>query len=75
MERWLLIWVQERLVRPQAPSKELFEDFTMKMRERRSKRRAQFRTQLHGGSMELEFTEGSASSISVAETGEAMNDP
>ncbi|KAK8447239.1 hypothetical protein SEVIR_8G030901v4 [Setaria viridis] len=59
----------------ESPSKELSEDFTMKRRERRSKRKPQFRTQLHGGSMELEFTEGSTSSVAVAEIGQAMNDP
>ena len=47
------------------------EDFVVK-RERRSKRKAQFRTQLHGGGMELESTEGSTSSVAVVGTGEAI---
>ncbi|XP_072150913.1 seipin-1-like [Setaria viridis] len=61
--------------RGESPSKELSEDFTMKRRERRSKWKPQFRTQLHGGSVELEFTEGSTSSVALVETGQAMNDP
>ena len=47
------------------------EDFVVK-RERRSKWKAQFRTQLHGGGMELESTEGSTSSVAVVGTGEAI---
>ncbi|KAJ1274264.1 hypothetical protein BS78_05G049100 [Paspalum vaginatum] len=56
-------------------NKELDGDFAAKRRERRSKRKAQFRSQLHGGSMEHKFAEGSTSSVPVVETGEAMNDP
>lgn len=61
--------------RGESPRKELPEHLTMKRRERRSKRKPQFRTQLHGGSVELEATEGSTSSVAVVETGQAMNDP
>ncbi|WVZ54443.1 hypothetical protein U9M48_005233 [Paspalum notatum var. saurae] len=51
-------------------SKDLDDDFTVKRRERRSKRKAQFRAQLHGGSRtEHKFAEGSASSVPVVETG------
>lgn len=57
----------------ESSSKDVSEDFAVKWRERRSKRKAQFRTRLHGGSMELEPTEGSTSSVAVVETGE--NDP
>ncbi|CAN6348929.1 unnamed protein product [Urochloa humidicola] len=59
----------------ESPRKELSEDFTMKRRERRNKRKPQFWTQLHGGSPELKFTEGSTSSVAVVETDQAMNDP
>ncbi|PUZ43709.1 hypothetical protein GQ55_8G030200 [Panicum hallii var. hallii] len=61
----------------ESPSQELSEDFAVKRRERRSKRKSQFRTQLHGGSMDLEFTEGSTSSAAEVETDQAMsmNDP
>lgn len=59
----------------ESSSKEVPEDFAVKWRERRSKRKAQFRTRLHGGSMELGSTEGSTSSVAVVETSEAMNDP
>jgi len=56
----------------ESPSQELSEDFTVKRRERRSKWKSQFRKQLHGGSMDLEFTEGSTSSVAVVETDQAM---
>ncbi|CAL4995551.1 unnamed protein product [Urochloa decumbens] len=59
----------------ESPIKELSEDFTMKRRERRNKRKPQCRTQLHGGSIELKFTEGSTSSVAVVETDQSMNDP
>ena len=59
----------------ESSSKEVSEDFAVKWRERRSKRKAQFRTRLHGGSMDLESTEGSTSNVAVVETSEAMNDP
>ncbi|XP_066339258.1 seipin-1-like [Miscanthus floridulus] len=59
----------------ESSSKEVSEDFAVKWRERRSKRKAQFRTQLHRGTMELESTEGSTSSVAVVETGEANDDP
>ncbi|CAM0148116.1 unnamed protein product [Urochloa decumbens] len=59
----------------ESPSKELSKDFTMKRRERRNKRKPQFRTQSHGGSIELKFTEGSTSSVAVVETDLAINDP
>ncbi|OEL31802.1 Seipin-1 [Dichanthelium oligosanthes] len=59
----------------ESPSKELSEEFTVKRRERRSRRKAQFRTQSQGGSRELEFTEGSTSNVEVVETGQATNDP
>ncbi|KAF8707089.1 hypothetical protein HU200_030321 [Digitaria exilis] len=49
----------------ESPRKELSEDLTVKMRARRRKRKAQLQTQLQGGSMELEFTEGSASGVAV----------
>lgn len=55
-------------------------DRPRKWRARRSERKAQLRTRLHGGGMELEATEDSAStSVAVVErekeTGEAVNDP
>lgn len=54
-------------------------DRPRKWRARRSERKAQLRTRLHGGDMELEGTEDSASSVAVVErekeTGEAVNDP
>jgi len=56
----------------ESPSQELSEDFTVKRRQRRSKRKSQFRTQLHEGSMDLKFTEGSTSSVTVVETDQAM---
>ncbi|OQU82879.1 hypothetical protein SORBI_3005G036200 [Sorghum bicolor] len=59
----------------ESSSKEVSEDFAVKWRERRSRWKSQFRTRLHGGSMELESTEGSTSNIAVVETSEAMNDP
>ncbi|CAO2143286.1 unnamed protein product [Urochloa humidicola] len=59
----------------ESPSKELSEDFRTKRRARRSKRKLQFWTQLHGGSMDLELPEGSTSSVAVVETGQATNDP
>ncbi|KAL6906088.1 hypothetical protein ACP4OV_003689 [Aristida adscensionis] len=49
----------------ESPSKEFSEGVVVKRRERRSKRKAQFQTQLHGGSVELEFTEGSTSSVAA----------
>ncbi|KAJ1253919.1 hypothetical protein BS78_K151800, partial [Paspalum vaginatum] len=54
-------------------NKELDGDFAAKRRERRSKRKAQFRSQLHGGSMEHKFAEGSTSSVPVVETGVSTN--
>jgi probable phosphoglycerate mutase len=60
--------------RGEISSKELSEDFSMKRRERRSKRKPQICTQLHGGRVELEFTDGSTSSVAVVENGPTMND-
>ncbi|RLM69995.1 hypothetical protein C2845_PM17G01800 [Panicum miliaceum] len=56
----------------ESPSHELSGDFKVKRRERRSKRKSEFRAQLHGGSTDLEFTEGSTSSVAVVDTAQAV---
>ncbi|AQK57371.1 putative 2-carboxy-D-arabinitol-1-phosphatase [Zea mays] len=61
------------------PRKEASDCLAARWRARRSERKAQLRTRLHGGGMELEATEDSASSVAVVERekepGEAVNDP
>jgi seipin len=49
------------------PRKEASQDLAARWRARRSERKAQLRTRLHGGDMELEATEDSASSVAVVE--------